>query len=92
MIKARTSGSKVYLYFMTKRKQARCFIPWISCFYKVCIVETVKVRAMILELCIYLEKYSSTPLSTLSIGLLFVSPAKQKRDTCISFPMLAAAT
>ena len=32
MIKARGSGSKVYLYFMKKGRQARHRIPWNSCF------------------------------------------------------------
>ena len=31
MIKARASGSKVYLYFMKKGRQARYRIPWNSC-------------------------------------------------------------
>ena len=32
MIKARASGSKVYLYFMKKGRQARHRIPWNSCY------------------------------------------------------------
>ena len=33
MIKARASGSKVYLYFMKKGRQARHRIPRNSCFF-----------------------------------------------------------
>ena len=33
MIKARASGSKVYLYFMKKGRQARHSIPRISCLF-----------------------------------------------------------
>ena len=34
MIKARASGSKVYLYFMKKGRQVRHRIPWNSCFIR----------------------------------------------------------
>ena len=36
MTKARASGSKVYLYFMKKGRQARHRIPQNSCFVLVC--------------------------------------------------------
>ena len=37
MIKARASGSKVYLYFVEKGRQARHRIPRNSCYYKMII-------------------------------------------------------
>ena len=39
MIKARASGSKVYLYFMKKGRQARHRIPRNSCFLFLCGIE-----------------------------------------------------
>ena len=59
MIKARASGTKVYLYFMKKGRQARHGIPRNSCFKKligsyICyIVKCLFVRGISLHIFIF---------------------------------------
>ena len=50
MIKARASGSKVYLYFMKKGRQARHRIPRNSCYMKTL---KIKVRAGHMVKCLF---------------------------------------
>ena len=67
MVKARASGSKVYLYFIKKGRQARHRIPRYSCFFPSNIVTQTRLLCLESEVVNIVDSYQFAPVGVIKV-------------------------